>query len=390
MHTWVQTLLKPEPVALMVVLILLVSLFSGMRRGASGSAKHLFFFIWQAIAVIASLLLAGRGSVYLSPLVRDWLVERGIAVPKEELSALKQLWYTVVTSLRDFELLRFGVLFLLLYSLLRLALHALEPLLFGLADALLPNRSTDVRRGGGGSQLLSGTASRTTGAMIGALLGSGRAFIVMACLFVYVSVLPNAFGTDMIRASALYNKTASELLDPVAGDVLKRGPVISDAVEAEFRRVLERKYEVIDAAIPPDIEAAAAAVTKNSTTDEQKARALYDWVGTRIAYDWDKANDYVDRGVWKEQSPTDTFASRKGVCIDVARLYAVMARSVGLDVRVVTGVGLTGDGGSGPHAWNEVKLADGGGAWIPLDATWASSGDWFNPQGFANTHIREA
>ncbi|QHT60013.1 transglutaminase domain-containing protein [Paenibacillus lycopersici] len=390
MHAWVQTLLKPEPVALMAVLILLVSLITGMRRGASGSAKHLFFFIWQAAAVVVSLLLAGSGAMYASPFVRDWLVERGIAIPREEMGGLKQFWYTAITSLRDFELLRFGALFLLLYALLRLLLHAVEPIVFGLVDGLLP-RGRDMRRTerSGTMPFISGTASRTTGAMLGALLGGGRAFIAMACLFVYVSILPNAFGTDIIRDSALYNKTASELLDPVAGDVLKRGPVFTEAVEAEFRRVLERKYDVIDAAIPPNIEAAAAAVTKNSPTDEQKARALYDWVGTRIAYDWDKADNYVERGIWKEQTPTDTFATRKGVCIDVARLYAVMARSVGLEVRVVTGVGATGNGGYGPHAWNEVKLADAGGKWIPLDATWASSGDWFNPQGFSKSHIRD-
>ncbi|QHW30753.1 transglutaminase domain-containing protein [Paenibacillus rhizovicinus] len=389
MHTWVQTLLKPEPVALMVVLILLVSLFSGMRRGASGSAKHLFFFIWQAATVVVSLLLAGRGAVYASPFVRDWLIDRGITVPKEDLSALKQFWFTAVTSLRDFDLLRFGVLFLLLYSVLRLLLHALEPFVFGLVDGVLA-RGRAGRGRMAESPLISGTASRTTGAMIGALLGGGRAFIVMACLFVYVSILPHAYGTDIIRASALYTKTASELLNPVAGDVLKQGPVFTEAVEAEFRHVLERKYDVIDAAIPPNIEEAAAAVTKNSSTDEQKARALYSWVGTRIAYDWDKADNYTEHGIWKEQTPTETFTTRKGVCIDVARLYAVMARSAGLEVRVVTGEGATGDGGYGPHAWNEVKLTDAGGEWIPLDATWASSGDWFNPDGFSKSHIRDA
>ena len=108
--------------------------------------------------------------------------------------------------------------------------------------------------------------------------------------------------------------------------------------------MLQRKYEVIDAAVPSDIAAASAAVTKNADTDVQKARALYDWVGSRIAYDWDKANNYVDHGIWHEQTPIETFSTRKGVCIDVARLYAVMARSAGLQVRVVTGQGATGDG----------------------------------------------
>ena len=83
-------------------------------------------------------------------------------------------------------------------------------------------------------------------------------------------------------------------------------------------------------------------MTKNAGSDEKKARALYDWVGTRIAYDWDKADNYEEHGIWKEQTPTETFDTRKGVCIDVARLYAVMARAAGLEVRVVTGLGATG------------------------------------------------
>jgi hypothetical protein len=386
MNTWVHALLKPEPVALMVLLVLFGSLIKGMLRGASGSARHLFFFIWQAITVVVSLVLAGRTATWMSPILRDWLNARNIHVPQEQLTTFKQLWYTIVTSLRDFELLRFGVLFLLAYSLFRYALGWLYPLYGLMFDSLI--RSGGDRRTGR-ERILSRAASRTTGAAIGTLLGAGRALIVIAVLFVYVSLMPGGPLTDSIRASALYNKTADELLNPVAGDVLKRGPVFTQAVESEFRRVLERKYEVIDSAVPKNIEQAAASITAHSKTDKEKARALYDWIGTRIRYDWDKANNYEEHGIWKEQTPEDTFKTHKGVCIDVARLYAVMARSVGLEVHVVTGLGATGNGGYGPHAWNEVRLADQGGVWIPLDATWASSGDWFDPRGFSNTHIRE-
>ncbi|AZN40089.1 transglutaminase domain-containing protein [Paenibacillus albus] len=393
MHSWVLPMLKPEPVALMVLLILLVSIIQGMRRGAPRSAKHLFFFIWQAASVVLALVIAGKVSTRLSPVIRDLLVERHIVVPKEELSSMKQLWYTFITSLRDFELLRFSALFLLSYAIVRSLLQFIEPLFEVVYDRFV--RSEQAADSGRQhsrmpQRMRSGTASRATGALLGALLGAGRAFLVIAILFVYVSLLPGAAGVDSIRASALYKKTAAEILTPVAGDVLKQGPVFSDAVQAEFRKVLERKYEVIDAAVPANIEAAAVKVTKNAHTDEEKARALYDWIGTRIAYDWDKANNYVNKNIWKEQTPVETFDTRKGVCIDVARLYAVMARSIGLDVKVVTGLGATGSGGYGPHAWNEVKLADQGGKWIPLDATWASSGDWFNPKGFASSHIQQA
>jgi hypothetical protein len=66
-----------------------------------------------------------------------------------------------------------------------------------------------------------------------------------------------------------------------------------------------------------------------------------------------------------------------------------MARTVGLNVKVVTGLGYDGQGGYGPHAWNEVYLSQQK-QWIPLDSTWRSSGgDWFNPPKFNETHIRE-
>lgn len=149
---------------------------------------------------------------------------------------------------------------------------------------------------------------------------------------------------------------------------------------------MQRKYEVVDSHIPDDIEQAAADITAGARSDEEKARKLYDWIGSRVQYDWDKAKQYETKRVWKEQSPQDTFASKQGVCIDYARLYAVMARSVDVKVKVVTGLGYNGQGGYGPHAWNEVWLSEEQ-RWIPLDATWASSGDWFNPPDFAKTHV---
>jgi transglutaminase-like putative cysteine protease len=71
-------------------------------------------------------------------------------------------------------------------------------------------------------------------------------------------------------------------------------------------------------------------------------------------------------------------------------LYALMARSAGLDVKVVTGLGYDGQGSYGPHAWNEVYLKETE-RWVPLDSTWvASGGNWFNPPNFDQTHIKEA
>jgi len=386
--TWIGALLKLEPVAIVVLLCLLVSLIQGMRRGASGSARHLFFFVWEVVTAVVALILAWKLASRLTIIVKEWLIAREIIVPAEQMNGAKQLWYTFVTSIRDFELLRFGLLFLIGYMLLRFALSWLYPLggmLFDLIEGKRQPRHNHIYSENDGD-----SAGRVTGAALGTLMGAGRASIVLVVLFIYVTLLPDGPLTDTIRASAFYSKTAEELLHPVAGDVLaRRGPVIAEEVQAEFRRVLQRKYEVIDASVPEDIQEAALAITRHADGDEAKAKALYDWLGSRITYDWDKARNYVDHGVWKEQTPMETFTERQGVCIDTARLYAVMARTAGLEVRVVTGMGADGRGGFGAHAWNEVKLADQGGKWIPLDATWASSGNWFNPARFDETHIRE-
>ncbi|MGM0881967.1 MAG: transglutaminase domain-containing protein [Bacillota bacterium] len=385
MNNWVQLIREPEPVAIIVLLLLLSSLVQGMRRGASGSARRLFYFVWEGVVIVVCLVLAGQLTNVCSPVVADWLT-RHVNIPLRELGGAEQAWFTLLTSLRDFALLRYGVLFLISYLLLRALASLAEPLIERPVFSMLHGGSQESVQELPGKR----SASRVVGALIGAAHGAGRSFVFVALLFVYVSLVPNGWYTDKIAKSPLYTEAASWLA-PVAGDVLAgQGPVLTEAVQAQFQQILQRKYEIIDYAVPAEIEKAALYVTKDALTNEEKARKLYDWLGTRIAYDYDKARNYEQYGIWKEQTPPQTFDTRKGVCIDIARLYSVMARSAGLEVRVVTGMGADGRGGYGPHAWNEVKIDEGDSGWIPLDATWAASGDWFNPPQFEQTHIRDA
>jgi transglutaminase-like putative cysteine protease len=342
-------------------------------------------FLWETVSTIASLALAARFATALGPAVEAWLMDAGLRPPSGDIDNWSLAWHTFITGVRDFSLLRFGLLFLTGYIAIRLLLGAIGAAALRLAAGAGAGLSLTGRgRAAPGS---GGALSRAAGAVLGCAHGAGRALVLMAALFVYVSLLPNAPLAGRIESSPLYREAAEKLLEPVAGGVMaEQGPVLSKAVEAEFRRILQRRYEYIDRDVPDDIREAALAITASAKDDEAKARALYDWVGTRIAYDWEKADAYTERGEWREQTPEDTFRTRRGVCIDIARLYAVMARSAGLEARVVTGLGADGGGGFGPHAWNEVRT---GGRWIPLDATWARSGDWFNPPDFDRTHVRE-
>lgn len=382
MDGWISAASETNVLTLLLVAIIAVSAVQGAMRGASGSAKSLLLLVQEGIVTIVSLLLAWRLALWLSPLAESWLISRNIQIPNEEINWFRQLYYTIVTALRDFSLMRTGVLFLIAYL-------ALKSLLFELCHLVLWRFS--------GLSGMSGRPMRLTwtsgiaGAVIGSLTGAGRALMAVAALFMFTALFPHSGLTGYIQQSSLYQKGAKEVIEPFTGDyIASQLPVFTKAVEKEFQNILQRKYEVIDARIPDDISQAAKEVTAKASTNEEKAKALYQWIGTRVSYDWDKVNIYEQKRIWKEQTPEETFASRKGVCIDYSRLYAVMARSVGLDVKVVTGLGYDGSGGYGPHAWNEVLLTDKG-QWVPLDSTWVSSGgNWFNPPNFYATHIRDA
>jgi hypothetical protein len=378
-ETWIQSLREFNAVSIFLLLILLVSLLQGWRRGASRSAGRLLSLLREGVFILVALVLSVPFTLWASPKVQEWLTEYTSTIPNRDLSVWEQIYYTFMSSMAEFPLLRFAVLFMLSYSIIRLLMRWLTVLVFGGKDALFVP----------GTRQSSSLFSRLSGAAIGLLIGAGRCIVVVALLFVFATLYPDSSFTRYVEASPIYQEGAKRVIEPLSGNLVKdKLPVFTKAVEKELSGIMQRKYEVIDHAIPDDIDAAAAEIVKGAKTDEDKARRLYDWVGTRVQYDYGKVDDYEQKGIWHEQTPQDTFDTKKGVCIDYARLYAMMARSQGLQVRVVTGQGYNGQGGYGPHAWNEVYLSEQK-KWVPLDPTWAQSGNWFNPPNFAATHIRD-
>lgn len=365
-------------VTVLLLAIVALSLLQGVWRGASGSARRLFLFAAETLFTLASIGLAAWAAAAASPRVHAWLAARTWNRPLPDASAASQLIHTLATGLRDLPVLRFAVLFLAAYLVLRAAM--------GLAGGLI------ARIGALPLSLLpsGGMFGRLTGGVFGAALGAARALLVAAVLFGYCALFPRGPLVGEIQASEPYRWMADGIIRPVAGHLLEtRLPLFTAALQDELQQLWKRRYDVIDAQVPAELAEAARAITEGYEGDEAKARALYEWVGTRIAYDHEKVRAYEERGEWREQTPEDTFRTRKGVCIDYARLYAAMARAAGLEARVVTGLAYDGRGGYGPHAWNEVHLREKG-VWVPLDPTWAHAGDWFNPPDFHRTHIERA
>ncbi|MGZ9585378.1 transglutaminase domain-containing protein [Paenibacillus marinisediminis] len=372
-------------VTIVLALIVLYSLWQGVGRGASGSMRHLLFIVAEAGLTILSLYIASQVALGLSPSLADWLHKLDITIPNRELAWWENMYYTFITSLRDMSLMRFATLMLVSYVPIRILIGWIASYIY-MWTGITGARDINTISGEAVSKRFRQVFSRLVGGLIGLVTGIVRVVIVVALLFIFVTLQPDGKISQEVQASNVYQYAVAQLVEPLMGEwVTEQVPIFTASVEKQLSELMQRKYEVIDHLVPADIEQAALAVTKDAKTDEEKARKLYDWVGSRVRYDWDKANTYIETGEWKEQTPQDTFQSRTGVCIDYARLYAMMGRSVGLEVKVVTGTGYVGNGGYGPHAWNIVKI--GPDEWIPLDTTWASTGDWFNPPNFDASHV---
>ena len=99
------------------------------------------------------------------------------------------------------------------------------------------------------------------------------------------------------------------------------------------------------------------------SSESERARSIYAWIASHIRYD---AAAYVSNTVDPaKQTPSAVLSSRMGVCAAYANLYDALAKAMGLQSSIITGVAT----GKGPHAWNLV-VADG--ARMLVDSTWGA------------------
>ncbi len=122
------------------------------------------------------------------------------------------------------------------------------------------------------------------------------------------------------------------------------------------------------------LEEASAIVKENISSgmsDEEKCRALYDYLNENTAYDKEavaeaEKSNYRKGDDWKDNE--DAFnahgiiVDKKGVCQSYALSYKLLCNMSGVEAKVITGY-LNGDL---PHAWNSVKLD---GKWFQTDCT---------------------
>jgi transglutaminase/protease-like cytokinesis protein 3 len=153
-----------------------------------------------------------------------------------------------------------------------------------------------------------------------------------------VSVLENTTGNK-------YKSLYSEVVDVT----------MSDSNSVYLGSVQNVKWSSSDKAILK-----AKELTKGKTTDEEKVKAIYNYVVANVQYDYSLANnvttDYIP-------NINNTLNTKKGICYDYASLFAAMLRSVDVPAKLVMG---NTSYVTQYHAWNEV-LMDG--KWVTIDTT---------------------
>lgn len=115
---------------------------------------------------------------------------------------------------------------------------------------------------------------------------------------------------------------------------------------------------------PTTVEDTAASLVEGCETTEQKAMAIYRYISRHFKYDYELCNAVLAGEItYYTPDPQRTLNTRKGVCYDLAVLFAAMLHSQGIQVQLVKGYhnGMY-------HAWNSVYEPEAD-RWVQLDVT---------------------
>lgn len=112
------------------------------------------------------------------------------------------------------------------------------------------------------------------------------------------------------------------------------------------------------------VTAKAAELCAGKITDAEKVVAIHNYIAANYTYDSELAAK-IDAGTVNNYVPNanSVLNAKKGICYDLASLFAAMCRSQGIPCKLTSGYA-----GTVYHAWNQVYV---NGAWQVIDPTYA-------------------
>lgn len=150
---------------------------------------------------------------------------------------------------------------------------------------------------------------------------------------------------------------------------------ISVTLKDEFAPFL-RTNKYVNYTADSKVVTLAAELVRDKKTQNDKVKAVYDYVITNISYDYELAKT-VTSGYAPDLD--SVLAKKKGICFDYAAVMAAMLRSQGIATKLVFG-----NAGTVYHAWISTYSAEAGWVtaaiyfngkeWKLMDPTFASTG----------------
>lgn len=114
-----------------------------------------------------------------------------------------------------------------------------------------------------------------------------------------------------------------------------------------------------EAAVDAAVEALLDKLDVDKASSYEKVCAIYEYMCNNITYDYSGLAAGNDDDIYTAYA---ALIKKSSVCQGYSNLFYRLALELGVDSRIVTGIG-----NGGPHAWNIVKL---GMRYYNLDATW--------------------
>jgi len=236
--------------------------------------------------------------------------------------------------------------------------------------------------------------------IIGALWQLPRSIsFVLVLVFLlnfYVYFFSDSFLTKYMHESSTYQFLYKNALYPVLNsNIAKQLPVIiknslknrSGIFGDDNIRVIEYFNGVtLSEAVKSrwDIDNKAKEIVGSESDSTKKGYLLYKWISNNVKYDYEKAEKVSENSENITSGAINAFETRKGICFDYSSLFVAMCRSVGLKVRLVTGLAYSGVSW-GDHAWNQVYSEEKN-RWINVDTTFGSIDNYYDRADFNMDH----
>jgi hypothetical protein len=384
--------LKINPITLILVVAFAYPIMKGfLFKFSSNSLKIDIQDIGSNLSFIVSLFLG----VYFSKKV---FIEHNNGIYRDIYEAVpEQLLYYIENNNMAFYVIIIPIMVFLFYKVTSFFMELINKVtLYPVVDVLerfIQNKSNVFKR-------LSGAIIEIPKAVVYVL------FITFIINILSVFNLTSKYSA-FLEDSKAYNYLCKEIVIPATNStVAKQLPnilnnsfkvVVKDAESKDIansivdsatnkRVIVYYNGVTLDEGIKSNskIDSFAKELGSKGAASKDKAKLIYNWVGSNIDYDYDKADRVLSNDFNIKSGAIPTYQTKQGICFDYACLYAAMARANGLKVRIMTGEGFNGVSWVS-HAWNEVYIPEED-KWYKVDPTFYKGGNYFNSRRFDMDH----